>query len=236
MKRPLLLVLACSCAVPEVREASIAAPRQTHTIQELQGWSIHVGTALLEGDGKAIGDAALELLAARLLEVRTVVPEPMHAQLMAVPIWIDHEHPLKTMQYHPGARWLKNHGHDVRMEKAVHIPNAQHFVDYAKTNHQPWVVLHELAHAFHDRELSFGHAEIRAAYDAAVESGDFKEVLHINGKTRKHYGLTDEKEYFAESTEAYFGTNDFYPFVRAELRLFDPGMFAVLEKVWGKVR
>ena len=25
-------------------------------------------------------------------------------------------------------------------------------------------------------------------------------------------------EYFAEASEAFFGTNDFYPFVRAELR------------------
>ena len=29
-------------------------------------------------------------------------------------------------------------------------------------------------------------------------------------------------EYFAEASEAYFGTNDFFPFVRIELRRHDP--------------
>jgi hypothetical protein len=47
--------------------------------------------------------------------------------------------------------------------------------------------------------------------------------------------MTDPKEYFAEATEAYFGVNDFYPFVRAELHEHDPGMYQLLEKIWGKV-
>jgi hypothetical protein len=45
--------------------------------------------------------------------------------------------------------------------------------------------------------------------------------------------MNNIEEYFAESTEAFFGTNDFYPFVRAELKEFDPRMEAVLRKAWG---
>ncbi|MEE8389889.1 MAG: hypothetical protein V3S14_03710, partial [Anaerolineae bacterium] len=45
------------------------------------------------------------------------------------------------------------------------------------------------------------------------------------------YALKNDKEYFAESSEAYFGTNDFFPFVRAELRRHDPEMCALLKKV-----
>ena len=41
------------------------------------------------------------------------------------------------------------------------------------------------------------------------------------------------KHAFAESTEAFFGTNDFYPFTRAELKEHDPEMFKVLCEVWG---
>jgi hypothetical protein len=52
----------------------------------------------------------------------------------------------------------------------------------------------------------------------------------------KHYGLSNAKEYFAESTEAYFGVNDFYPFVRAELREHDPRMFKLMVRVWGEVK
>jgi hypothetical protein len=39
-------------------------------------------------------------------------------------------------------------------------------------------------------------------------------------------------EYFAEATEAFFGTNDFYPFVRAELLQHDPELFKLLETLW----
>ena len=41
----------------------------------------------------------------------------------------------------------------------------------------------------------------------------------------------DEKK-FAEISEAYFGTNDFYPFTRAELAAYDPVGYAMLEQVW----
>jgi hypothetical protein len=44
--------------------------------------------------------------------------------------------------------------------------------------------------------------------------------------------MTNHKEYFAECTEAFFGTNDFYPFTKEELKQQDPDMFALLETVW----
>jgi len=48
--------------------------------------------------------------------------------------------------------------------------------------------------------------------------------------------LSNHKEYFAESTEAYLGVNDFYPFVRAELNRHDPRMYQLLRKIWGPVK
>ncbi len=48
----------------------------------------------------------------------------------------------------------------------------------------------------------------------------------------KHYGLTNHKEYFAEGTEAFFYRNDFYPFVRAELKEHDPALQDLLIKIW----
>jgi len=46
------------------------------------------------------------------------------------------------------------------------------------------------------------------------------------------YAMTNPQEYFAETTEAFFGTNDFFPFTRDELKKLDPEMFALLEKLW----
>ena len=97
-------------------------------------------------------------------------------------------------------------------------------------------MLHELAHSYHDQVLGFDQADIMAAFEAAEQQGIYEELLLHTGRRVRHYALSNHKEYFAESTEAYFGVNDFYPFVRAELKEHDPKMFGVLEAVWGKVK
>jgi dipeptidyl-peptidase-4 len=94
------------------------------------------------------------------------------------------------------------------------------------------MVLHELAHAYHDQVLTFQHPGIQGAYREAKKGGAYDSVLRISGMKERHYAMTDPQEYFAEGTEAYFGTNDFYPFVRAELRVHDPKLFHLLEELW----
>ena len=95
------------------------------------------------------------------------------------------------------------------------------------------VVLHELAHGYHDQVLGFDDAKIKAAWLRVKESGKFDKVLHIAGKQVKHYALTNQMEFFAEMTEAFFGTNDFYPFVRGELKQDFPEIDDLLREVWG---
>jgi hypothetical protein len=140
------------------------------------------------------------------------------------------------MQYHPDRGWLLANKHDPRLVKHVHIPQAKQLYEPHMWAKHPYVVLHELAHAFHDQVLDFDNAEVIAAYDQAKEKKLYEEVLLYTGKKVKHYGLTNHKEFFAEATEAYFGVNDFYPFVRAELNAHDPATFTLLEKIWGSVR
>ena len=65
-----------------------------------------------------------------------------------------------------------------------------------------------------------------------LDSGEYEEVLHISGSPRRHYALTNDHEYFAEATEAWFGTNDFHPFVRPELVEIDPVGAALMQRVW----
>ena len=83
--------------------------------------------------------------------------------------------------------------------------------------------LPELAHAYHHQFLGggFDHEELRVAFEQATSSASYDRVLHINGREQRAYALTNPIEYFAEGTEAFFGTDDFYPFVRAELERHD---------------
>ena len=96
--------------------------------------------------------------------------------------------------------------------------------------------MHELAHAYHDQVLGWDDEEIKAAFKQAKKAGIYDKVLAHNHQTVEHYALSNHKEYFAESTEAYLGVNDFYPFVRAELKKHDPKMFDLQQKIWGKLR
>ena len=52
---------------------------------------------------------------------------------------------------------------------------------------------------------------------------------------REHYGLTNQMEFFSEMTEAYFGSNDFFPFVAGELKQTEPTVYALLEEIWGAI-
>jgi hypothetical protein len=114
----------------------------------------------------------------------------------------------------------------------VEIGEAADFLREIKR--QPMMVLHELAHAYHDQVLGFGHEGVKACYDAAVKAKSYESVMFWNNKKVRHYALTNHKEYFAEATEAFFGQNDFYPFVKAELREHDPAIVRVLTEVWGE--
>ena len=104
----------------------------------------------------------------------------------------------------------------------------------------PNFVLHELAHAYHFRFLpdGFANQEIAATYERAKASKSYDRVERHNGQGRdstheKAYAMTDPMEYFAETSEAFFSRNDFFPFTRDELQTHDPKMCALLKKLWG---
>jgi hypothetical protein len=205
-----------------------------HTVRQIEGWTVRVDDRLLAGDDAAVGERAIKLLTARLVEITVVVPEKPLAKLREVPIQLDLTHgALRAMQYHPDAGWLKGHGYSEALAKCVHIPDAQEFLSPFENHRQPWAVLHELAHAYHDRVLGFDDARIVAAWKAFRDSGRYESVLTSPGPKRKHYALTNEKEFFAEMTECYFGVNDFYPFVAGELKEAEPEIFKLLSDVWG---
>ena len=205
-----------------------------HTTRNIEGWNVRVDDRLLHGDGAAVGERALKLLGARLVAITIVVPEASLAKLRAITIELDLNYgDLRAMQYHPDADWLKENGYSEKLAKCVHIPEVEDFLSPEENLRMPWVVLHELAHGFHDQTIGFEDARVLAVWKKFCDSGKYKSVLTSLGKMREHYGLTDQKEFFAEMTESYFGSNDFYPFVTGELKQAEPEIFALLAEIWG---
>ena len=213
-----------------------AAGHQTNSIE---GWTVLVDRRLLAED-KTGTATALELLRAQLQEIVRRVPAPAVAKLREVPLWFSPEYPGVTprAEYHPGAGWLRDNGRDPAMVKSVEFTDVRNF--QAETRRMPNFTLHELAHAYHDRvlERGFDNAEIKAAYERARAGKSYDRVERWFGNGRSNtferaYAMTSPQEYFAESTEAFFSRNDFFPFTHAELKRHDPEMERLLGRLWG---
>lgn len=205
-------------------------------IRNIEGWTVHVDPSLLEGgDNEENGKQALSMLANNLERIRLLIPEKILGDMQTLEIWIEHEHPtLGAMQYHPSLQWLVANKHDPRLAKKVHITRASDLYSRQQLLKHPLVVLHELAHAYHDQILSFDNPEIIEVFESSRDKGLYREVLLYTGKKVRHYGLTNHKEFFAEATEAWFYRNDFYPFVRAELEEYDPELYQLMKTIWGE--
>ncbi|MFT4513038.1 MAG: hypothetical protein ACI89X_004462 [Planctomycetota bacterium] len=202
-------------------------------VQDMHGWTVHVDPALLEGKEGAKGKRALSMLANHLERISLLLTGKQLKDMRKLELWIEHRHKtLNNMQYHPSAAWLRNHDCDVRLAKKVHIPIASQLLSREQLLKHPAVVLHELSHAYHHQVLGFDDQRVFNAFKKARDSAVYKRTLTHRGNTVRHYALTDHKEYFAEGTEAFLYRNDFYPFVRAELKQADPKLHEVLQQIW----
>lgn len=218
----------------ENETAPAYAPTSDYEPQTIEGWPVLVRKQFLQ-DEPELCEQILSLLRHQLQQIPCVVPAPAVEKLRKVTIWVERNDPHHPcMAYHPSPQWLKLNGMNPDKVGCVELANADAFLSWTRA--QPYMVLHELAHGYHHQFLEGGYdnKELAAAFERAGEKELYREVLHINGRRVKGYAATNPMEYFAESTEAFFGTNDFFPFVRAELKEHDPEMFELLRRLWGE--
>ncbi len=222
-----------------VPPSALTSPAIARDVRSLAGWQVLVDQRLLATEKQAT-ERALELLGQMLAEIVRVVPAPATAQLQQVPLYVSpaYDGQRSGAEYHPGAAWLRDHGRDPSMARAVEFSGVADFE--AEMRRMPNFALHELAHAYHDRVLPRGFANpaVLHAYAQAKAGGRYDRVArwHGNGRpntTEAAYALTNAMEYFAEGTEAYFVRNDFAPFTRDELRAHDPALCDLLAQLWG---
>lgn len=207
--------------------------RIEHEVREIEGWTVHVDVSLLKGEHQEMGDLALKILGQRLHQIVMKLPAEPVAEMRKVPIFLDRNHPLGNAHYHPEANWLEERGYDPAMGKAVQFTGAQGLINGAKRPHGGSVVLHELAHAYHDRVLGFDHPEILEAYQKFCDTEKFDAIPLVSGDIRPHYGLTDHKEYFAEMTETFFVGNNYFPFTHFDLYHEHQPTYEMVAKIWG---
>jgi hypothetical protein len=226
-----LWIVFSSCrggAAPEGKPRFV--PTSHYEEKQIEGWTVRVNRDLL-GAERALGDRALRLLAAKLYDVTRAVPPKAVEVLRGIPIWLGVDDGVSPCaEYHGSADWLRDHGHNPDKANAVEIGNAARFLDW--TQSQPSMILHELAHGYFDRLPAAAQAPIRDAFAEANRLGTYESVLHAGGGKVRHYALSSVTEFFAEGSEAFLGTNDHYPFVRAELHEHHPALALALAEAW----
>lgn len=232
----ILFLFVSAGAAPLNAQPEPAKPT-AHSVRRLEGWTVRVDDRLFQPPNEQMGARAIKALEAKLADINAVVAPDKLEKLHAVTIVLDLSHgKLTSMQYHPSVDWLVENGYSRELVHCVHIPIAGELLEPRQINVQPWCVMHELAHAYHDQVLGFDEPRIRDTFERYKQSGHGDKVLLVTGQRLRHYALTDHKEFFAEMSEAYFGSNDFFPFNRGELMTAEPDIYRLLETIWGPVQ
>lgn len=229
-----VFVVGCSRPAPAARPPALVPAPAGYAARRLAGFTVFVRDAVLAHPAEA---------AAVLARVETSLEEvnarfgPLRAAVAGVRVWVewtpsDPARRRGVAEFHRSRAWLAAHGYDPAKERDVEVNDARGFLA-ATAGAQPAALLHEFVHAYELLALGDADPAVAAAYDAARASGRYDAVARAGGGQERAYALADPREYFAELTEAYLAVNDFFPFVREQLRAHDPAGHALMERVWG---
>ncbi|MCH2100970.1 MAG: hypothetical protein MK209_03505 [Planctomycetes bacterium] len=220
----LLLILPIAKAAPGTQFSSF-----TYESHSIEGWTVLVQDELLAESH--LSEQVLALLRTKLWEIATRLPQPVVERLREVQIRMHLDRRgCPGGVYHPSATWLRNNGFPEEWARGIEFGNARNFLSWSFV--QPAMVLHELAHAWHDQVLGFHHPLIVETFEKVRDSGRLHRVLHVQGSERPAYAANNTAEFFAEMSEAWWFTNDFFPFVRAELKRDFPEVVGLMEASW----
>mmetsp|Transcript_9586 Transcript_9586/g.31298 ORF Transcript_9586/g.31298 Transcript_9586/m.31298 type:complete len:456 (-) Transcript_9586:68-1435(-) len=148
---------------------------------------------------------------------------------------------LRGCCYHgvDGGAWLESNGLPRRFAGCVQV----YCLDEYRRDAALWgpggCLLHELAHAYHDKCLFLGHKNptVRDRYLKARQRYANVQVKP-DFRRERHYACVNEMEFFAELSVAFLETdaavlyNKWEPHNRHQLQRFDPETSALLERAW----
>lgn len=196
----------------------------------IQGFNVNVHPEL--AGHSAIADV-LERIDHDLAGMVRLIKSSQTEQLRKIPIWVQYKFVKDgLLWYHTSKDWLAANDYPIKLENSIEISNVAAFLRLEKE--KPHGLLHEFAHAYQDLYIPRLQEALGSAFKLAVASKKYELVANENGSKMRAYAITDETEYFAELSEAYFGINDFYPFTRKELAEFDKAGYRLMQEAWGE--
>lgn len=180
-------------------------------------------------------DAVYKELEKQFTNIRGVLSAEQLEVVRQPRIWIEWDNPAldSPSAFLGSPEWIRMKNINPEKLFCIEINNTRRFLTSAQRA-QPWLVMHELAHVWHFKTLGQFHPGIMKAYADAMDAKLYDSVPYTEGvKKKRAYAAKNHIEYFAELTEAWFGKNDYYPFVRSELKQHDPQGYNLMLEVWG---
>jgi hypothetical protein len=241
----LLLSLPAWAADRDNPPAGKSAPTKTepekipgYRVRKIKGFQLIISNKVLEENDKSdLERKPLDVLELELKTLSKVMPPKALEVLRKILIWVEWDEQVKMANGRDGfATAIYYGGHQLQMlEKGQHPLKAKNVtilrMKSLAEEHQPkrdsgrCVILHEIAHAVHDQLIGFDNQKIKDAYRQAMQRKLYDPTM---------YASTNEKEFFAELTCAYFDQMDYYPRKRADLKKHDLATYQVMELVWSK--
>ncbi len=174
-------------------------------------------------------ERCLQALEADVRRLEEVVPSAAWQKISRIPIWLEYESAKTSMGvYFDSQEWLVANGFTIAKAKSIQFTSSLALW----IGHRRNPLMHELAHAYHDLVLSYSYSQVRVAFERASASGRYNAVRHSSGRVERANAISDQFEFFAELSEAYFGTKDSFPFTRDDLKEFDPSSYRAISDAW----
>jgi hypothetical protein len=174
-------------------------------------------------------EQCLQVLESNAKRIQEVLPPAAWKKISGVPIWLEYERDKSYGGAYFGSQeWLIANGLSGAKAKSIQFQRSLAVMVGSVQN----PLMHEIAHAYHDLVLTSFYEPIFAAYRSAQLSGRYNAVRHSSGRFEIAYAMKNHREFFAELSEAYFGTSDFFPFTREDLKEFDPASYRAISNAW----
>ncbi len=223
---------------PPQKYVDFRKPPREYVTTHAGKWTVMVEKQL-HADTPALAKQALARLTKKLGEAMKALPEPSHAKLQKLRIFLmygpkakggGHDEGLDYIQKNEPAHYKQL---DPRWASGVVIYSAENYVQISEF----WAIkalVHEFAHAHHLEQWPEDQPDILRAWQNAMKRRLYHGVKDDQGKTvAKAYAATNQLEYFAELSCVYFVGCNYQPFNRKELKAYDPVGYAMIEKMWG---
>lgn len=243
------LAIGCGTTLAQSRPAKAAAAKKQqaepepvpgYKYREILGFKLMINKQVFDENEKSSAKRKpLDVLELELgMLVRELPPRAVNVLREEIGFWVEWDKIVEVSAnapkagravacYHPGDN--KRHHYLFRSVESKVKSNAVEILTlkFLTAEHQGdqhrSVLLHEITHAVHHHLFDYDNPHILAAYRNAMSKG-----LYTG-----QYASTDQMEYFAELTCAYFGHLHYEPHDRNELKQYDRSGYQMMEKVWG---